>query len=131
MIVDTSALFAIIFNEPDFLHYMEQMLSAKGNLAISVATQVEAHIVAQRSGIEGAEEELEKLIEDYGIAAIPLSLSVGKMAIDAHRQFGRQSGSKAKLNYGDCFAYALAKETGEPLLYKGDDFSHTDIESAA
>jgi ribonuclease VapC len=128
MIVDTSALFAIIFNEPDFRQFILKLLSAKGNLAMSVATQVEAHVVAQRSGVQGAEEELERLIADYDIAIVPLSPMLGKIAIDAHRQYGRQSGSKAKLNYGDCFSYALAKERGEPLVYKGKDFAFTDID---
>ena len=129
MIVDTSALFAILFNEADNEHFVGLLASEQGNLSMSVATQVEAYVVAHRSGRPEIEAELGRLIDDYGIVAVAVTAEAGRIAIEAHRKYGKGSGHPARLNFGDCFAYALAKAQGEPLLFKGKDFGATDIES--
>jgi ribonuclease VapC len=130
MIVDTSALYAILFSEPERINFLTLLADQRENVEISAATLVEAHIVAQRSGDEHLENDLADLIEEFGIQPIPVSLQAMQYAIEAHRQYGRGSNHPAKLNFGDCFSYALAKECGEPLLFKGNDFAETDIQSA-
>ena len=69
------------------------------------------------------------MVDRLGIAVVPVSVEQVRLGRVAHQRFGRGSGHPARLNLGDCFAYALAKDTGEPLLYKGDDFVHTDVRS--
>jgi ribonuclease VapC len=127
MIVDTSVLFAILFREPERNQLIGKLTAQTGNLSMSVATQVEAHVVAQRAGVANLERDLAALIKDYGIRIVPLSTEAGQIAIEAHRNFGKGSGHRARLNFGDCFSYALAKEMAEPLLYKGRDFGATDL----
>lgn len=129
MIVDSSALIAIIWLE-DGNEKFVRTLAATSNSAISSSTLLEARIVAQRSGFDGAESNLTALVSDHAIEIVPFSESQQQIAADAHRKYGRGSGHPARLNFGDCFAYALAKERGEPLLFKGKDFAETDIESA-
>ncbi len=97
---------------------------------MSVATLLEATIVVSRSKDARHRRQLDQLITDYGIEIVPVTLAQGALARAAHDAFGRGSGHPAKLNFGDCFAYALAKETGEPLLFKGNDFAQTDIDPA-
>ena len=70
------------------------------------------------------------LLGSWGVTLVPVSVEQAKIAREAYRDFGRGQKHPAKLNYGDCFAYALARERGIPLLYKGDDFVHTDVQSA-
>ncbi len=129
MIIDSSALIAIIWLEDGNEKFVRK-LAATSNSAISSSTLLEARIVAQRSGFDGAESNLTALVADHAIEIVPFSLSQQQIAADAHRKYGRGSGHPARLNFGDCFAYALAKERGEPLLFKGKDFSETDIENA-
>ena len=129
MIVDSSALFAIISRESEYESFVDALIDAD-DLAISSATLLEVRIVAQRSGLQNAENQVLALIDDYAIQIVPFSASQQHIAADAHRRYGRGTGHPARLNYGDCFAYALAKERGEALLYKGKDFSETDIISA-
>ncbi len=76
------------------------------------------------------EENILALISDHAVEVIPFTPAQQALAADAHRTYGKGSGHAAKLNFGDCFSYALAKETGEPLLFKGDDFAQTDIACA-
>ena len=130
MIVDTSALYAILFDEPDSAHFIGMLASEQGNLSMSVATQVEAYVVAHRSGRPEIEAALGRMLDDYGIAALAVTPEAGRIAIEAHRTYGQGSGHPARLNFGDCFSYALAKSQGEPLLFKGKDFVSTDIASA-
>lgn len=97
--------------------------------SISAATLLEASMVFEgRVGHRGA-AELDQLIASLGIAVIPFTQSQAALAREAFRRFGKGR-HPARLNFGDCIAYALAKERGEPLLFKGDDFSQTDIEAA-
>ena len=124
MIVDSSALLAVILEEPDADRYLRAMESRPGR--ISAASWVEVGIVADaRSPRIGGEVDV--LIDDLQLEVVPLTRRQAAIARRAHRRYGRGSGSPAKLNFGDCLAYALASETGEPLLFKGDDFTHTDV----
>jgi len=75
-------------------------------------------------------ERFDEFFKEANISVEPVTLEQARLAREAYRDFGKGSGHPAKLNFGDCFAYALAKATGEPLLFKGDDFIHTDISSA-
>lgn len=130
MIVDTSVLIAVLRREAGYEDIIATLANAPDALSISAATMVEAHVVAQRLKLDGLEEKLVALINDLGIVIEPFGTTQVTVAATAHRTFGRGSGHPAKLNFGDCFSYALAKETGEPLLFKGDDFSQTDLTPA-
>lgn len=127
MIVDSSALMAIVNDEPG----AEEVLraAARADCRMSVATRLEVAIVADsRSAAHG--ERLDAIIEELKIEVVPDSIRLGEVARIAYRRYGRGSGSPARLNFGDCFAYALSVTTGEPLLYVGDDFPHTDVTPA-
>ena len=128
MVVDTSALVAILFNESDAERYAKALASASRRV-LSVVTRVElAFVVEGRKGDTGR-AALEQLLSegDFEIAAVTAHQAM--TAIDAFRRFGRGR-HRAALNIGDCFVYALAATSNEPLLYKGDDFAWTDLRSA-
>lgn len=97
---------------------------------MSAANYVEVGIVvdAQRNPV--ASRRVDDAIAQARIQIVPVTEAQARIARDAYRDFGKGSGHPARLNYGDCFAYALAKEAGEPLLFKGNDFSKTDVEPA-
>lgn len=126
MIIDTSAVFAILRAEPDaatFASAIEQATVRR----LSAASFVEAAAVIDGSRDPVASRKLDDLLAEAEISIVPVTATQAHLARDAYRDFGRGSGHPARLNFGDCFAYALAKESGEPLLFKGDDFTHTDI----
>lgn len=128
MIVDSSAVLAILFKEPDYEYYKRAMSEAERCL-MSVANFLESTIVLEgRVGSAGG-HELDFLVEDARIQLVEVTVEHAQAARRAWRQFGKGN-HPAALNFGDCFAYALAKETGEPLLFKGGDFSQTDIGTA-
>ena len=129
MIVDTSALIAILKNEPEALRF-SLAIESDDNPKLSVVNFVEAAVVTDSARNPVVSRRLDELIKFGEIEIRPVSVEQGRLARAAYRDFGRGSGHAAKLNFGDCFAYALAAETGEPLLYKGFDFSATDIKSA-
>jgi ribonuclease VapC len=125
MVLDTSAVIAILQNEPGSDHLVKAMESA-GTLRISAASAVEAGIIMlTRYGEEG-ELELDLLLHRLGITVVPVTESLAAMARHAYRKFGKGR-HPARLNFGDCFAYALAVSLNEPLLFTGDDFSKTDV----
>ncbi|MCM0020497.1 MAG: type II toxin-antitoxin system VapC family toxin [Tagaea sp.] len=129
MIVDSSALIAILRKEdesPSFLAAIE----ASSMRSISAVNLVESSIVAQRSGGAAGEAILDELVVRFELHPVSVDLRQMEIAREAHRRFGKGTGHPARLNFGDCFAYALAKATGRPLLYKGADFALTDIEPA-
>lgn len=130
MIVDTSALIAVLRDEPEGRAFAKALANAPSALAVSAATLLEAHIVAQRLDTKGLEERLDELIADLAVEIVPFDSLQLSAAITAHRRYGKGSGHPARLNFGDCFAYALAMENGEPLLFKGDDFARTDVKAA-
>jgi len=72
-------------------------------------------------------KQLEQLLEQLSVSVVPVTTAQARIARRAQREYGRGSGHPARLNFGDCYSYALSKDTGEPLLFKGDDFSRTDV----
>ena len=126
MIVDSSALIAILDAEADAAVYAEALAEADVPL-ISAATLIEAGIVmVNRHGPRGA-KKVYALIDEAGIGIEEVTPHQARMAIDAFVAYGKGRKHKAGLNYGDCFVYALAEATGMPLLFKGDDFRQTDL----
>jgi ribonuclease VapC len=128
LIVDSSAVMAIMLGESDAPQYA-QALSAVSPLRMSTATFLETAIVAEGRGGANARRLLDRLLEGIRIELVPVTVEQAHVAREAWQQFGRGN-HPAALNFGDCFAYALARTAGEPLLYKGEDFALTDIESA-
>jgi len=126
MIVDTSALVAIIGQEPDAPLFAAALESAPVN-RISAGTWLEASIVIDRAHDPLVSRRFDEILEEGGFVIEPVTVSQARIARGAYRDFGKGSGHPARLNFGDCFAYALARELDEPLLFKGDDFLHTDI----
>ena len=128
MIVDTSALLAILFIEPDAERF-EVSLAANWPSRMSVANVLEASIVAEGRGGEAAGRALDRLLARAEIEPVSVTAEHLAAARRAWRRFGKGN-HKAALNFGDCFAYALSEVTGEPLLFKGGDFALTDVERA-
>ncbi len=127
MIVDSSALIAVLGGEPDADRVLDAAVAVPCKM--SIASWLEVAIVADnRSAAHG--ERLDRLIESLGIEIVPVTVRQGEVARLAHQRYGRGSGSPARLNYGDCFAYALSVVEGEPLLYVGEHFAHTDVAAA-
>jgi ribonuclease VapC len=127
--VDTSALLALLLAEDD-ARPIEAVFLSGGEFLISTATFLEANVVFVRRGMPEIAAELDRLIERLDIRLAPFTPAQARIACDAYRRFGRGAGHPAALNFGDCFAYALAKEEGAPLLFKGDDFARTDVVAA-
>ena len=129
IVVDASALVAIIAGEPDANRFAAA-ISKQDEIYLSTATAVETFIVVgSRWGGEGR-DRLEQVLAAAGIRLQPVDERLMRMAIEGFDRFGRGSGHPARLNYGDCFSYALARVFDAPLLFKGDDFVHTDVRSA-
>ena len=128
MIVDSSALLAVLLREPDSERYETAIATAAG-CRMSAVNLLETSIVVEGRGGAAAGHELDVFLDRAGIEPAPITTEQVQVARIAWRRFGKGN-HPARLNLGDCFAYALAKSTGEPLLYKGDDFSRTDIEAA-
>ena len=126
MIVETSALIAILFEEDDAEKFRQAIASAPVR-RMSAANYVEAGIVIDSQKNPLASGRVVEFLTRASIEIEGVTASQAKIARQAYRDFGKGSGHPAKLNFGDCFAFALAVETGEPLLYKGDDFTHTGI----
>ena len=126
MIIDSSALIAILRDEPEAM-ICAKAIEAASRCRISAANFVESAIVIDGSRDPVASRRFDDLIKEAGLVVEPVTEAQARIAREAYRDFGRGSGHPARLNFGDCFAYALARATGEPLLFKGDDFSHTDI----
>jgi ribonuclease VapC len=129
VVVDTSAVTAVVFGEPDAEIFLSVMLANAGDLQMSAGTAVEVGIVVEaRQGAE-ATKDLGILMDRLGIATVPVDRVQAEAAVAAWRRFGKRR-HPANLNLGDCFSYALAKLTAAPLLFKGRDFGQTDITSA-
>lgn len=129
MIVDSSAIIAIIKNEPEARAFADAIEAAKV-VRISAASYVESRIVAARYKDPILSSRLEEILENPGLLIEPVTAKQALIAWEAYRDYGKGSGHPANLNFGDCFSYALAREKREPILYKGDDFVHTDLRSA-
>ena len=128
MIVDRSALLAILFSEADADRYASAITEAE-SCRISAATFVESAVVVDMQTAETGGRQLDTLLRRAGILIEPLTEEQAHVARQAYADFGKGR-HPAGLNLGDCFSYALAKVSGEPLLFKGQDFSQTDITSA-
>ncbi len=128
MIVDSSAIIAILRNEPD-AGAMAEALQEAPIRHISAVTYVEAAIVADNDRNPLLSRRFDGLVRDAQMLVEPVTTRQAELARQAYRDFGKGR-HKAGLNLGDCFAYALAKDMDEPLLFKGDDFCHTDVEAA-
>lgn len=124
MIIDTSALMAVLRNEPEARRF-EELLANEEN-RISAATLLEAQLVAAQRRLSA---ELAELLDLAAAEVVPFDEVQVALALEGFHRFGKGR-HPAALNFGDCFAYALAKALNEPLLFKGDDFSKTDIEPA-
>jgi|SRR6185437_1223316 len=128
MVLDSSAIIAILFQESDaslFSSAMEQSSSRK----MSAGTYLETAIVIEQSARARGAEDFDRLVREARIEVIPVDLQQAEIAREAYRRYGKGN-HRAGLNFGDCFAYALAKATDEKLLFKGADFGRTDIEPA-
>ncbi len=128
MIVDTSAVIAVLRNEPDAVDIGEAMRQASV-LRMSAVTYVEAGVVTDGNKNPVLSRRFDDLLRDVRMQIEEVTCQQAKIARQAYRDFGKGR-HKAALNFGDCFAYALAKDLDEPLLFKGSDFRHTDIEAA-
>lgn len=126
MVIDTSALLAILLDEPERRLFNEQIEGSTRRL-VSAATLLEAGIVLETRSGAAAGRELDLLIHRARFEVVPVDLDQLELARDGFRRYGKGR-HPAGLNFGDCFSYALAKLTGEPLLFKGSDFSQTDIQ---
>lgn len=129
MIVDSSVLVAILFNEPEAPAYLEALYPIS-HPRISAASFLEAAIVIDSRRRPALSGRLDELVRGLRLLIEPVTEEQARLARAAYQDYGRGSGHPAQLNFGDCFAYALARVTGEPLLFKGDDFIHTDITPA-
>ncbi len=126
MIVDASALVAILNLEPDGRDYEAALETSPVN-RISAATYLEVSIVIDRAHDPLVSRRLDEILAAGAFVIEPVTETQARIAREAYRDFGKGSGHAAGLNFGDCFAYALARDLNEPLLFKGDDFRHTDI----
>lgn len=130
MVVDTSAIVAVLRAEPE-AEALARAMAAASVRRVSAASYVEAGAVIDGSRDPVASRRLDELLDALEARIEPVTEEQARAARAAYRDFGRGSGHSAGLNYGDCFAYALAKSVGEPLLFKGDDFGATDVVAAA
>jgi ribonuclease VapC len=129
VIVDTSALIAVLHNEPEAMIFAT-LLDAAPQCRMSAASFFETSIIVDKRRRPGGGRRFEDLLRELRMVIEPVTEEQVRVAREAYRDYGRGSGHPARLNFGDCFAYALARATGETLLFKGDDFHHTDIAPA-
>lgn len=126
MIIDTSAFVAILRDEAEAEAFLEAIRTSLPR-RVSAGSYLELGIVVDGPGDPVASRRVDELLKRLSVLIEPVTEGQAKIARDAYRDFGKGSGHRAGLNFGDCFAYALARERNEPLLFKGDDFGHTDI----
>jgi ribonuclease VapC len=129
MVLDTSALVAMLLGEPERDRFITALADAEDPL-ISAATLLEASIVVQNKLGDDGVEDLDQLLSAAGVRCVAVDLAQVRAAREGYARFGKGRGP-AGLNYGDCFSYALATVTGRPLLFKGEDFSQTGVSAAA
>ena len=125
MVLDTSAILALLLDEPEAEEF-RTALELDDTRIVSAATLLEAAVVIEARKGDAAGRELDRLIDKAGIAVVSVDADQVEEARRAWRRFGRGR-HEAGLNYGDLFSYALSRTTGEPLLFKGDDFRRTDV----
>lgn len=130
MIVDSSAVIAVLKEEPGAERFLRELCGAAKYKWMSAANYLEAAIAVDANRNPLLSRRFDDLIAGTGIVVEPVTREQAEIARAAYRDFGKGSGHPAGLNFGDCFAYALARARLEPLLFKGDDFSHTDVAAA-
>ena len=130
MIIDTSALIAVLRGEPEASAFVDA-LARSTDSKMSAGTLLEASVVVDANRDPVLSARFDELIDAAAIEIAPIDGDLARIARQAYRDYGKGSGHPAGLNFGDCFAYALARKTGEPLLCKGDDFVHTDLRLVA
>jgi ribonuclease VapC len=126
MVIDTSALLAILLNEPERRGFNEEIAGAATRLMSSASFLETAIVIETRKGDSGA-RDLDLFLHQAAIEVVGVDHNQAQIARRAWRSYGKGN-HPAGLNFGDCFVYALAKASGEPLLFKGKDFSQTDLE---
>jgi ribonuclease VapC len=129
LIIDTSAVVALLRNEPDADRYADALATAS-EPRISAGNYIEVGIVIDLNRDPVLSRRLDDLLATARVEVEPVTQLHAELARRAYRDFGKGSGHPAGLNFGDCFAYALARATGEPLLFKGHDFGYTDVQPA-
>ena len=130
MIVDSSALIALLHKEAGYQRLLDALLAARKSCRMASPNFVETAIVIDSRRDPALSRRFDSLIDDFQIEIVPFTAEHARIAREAYRDFGKNSGHPAKLNFGDSMAYALAVSEREPLLFVGDDFPHTDIEAA-
>lgn len=128
MVIDSSALIAIVTGEPERRAFIEAIVAADTRL-VAAPTLLETSLVLFSRAGEGRLQDLRDVCARGDVETVPFGPEHVELALDAFRRFGKGR-HPAGLNFGDCFSYALAKATREPLLFKGDDFSRTDVKRA-
>jgi len=128
MYVDSSAILAILLEEPDAPELLKKLAEASDPFT-SIVTKVEASLAfgRVRKDVSVAARIVSNLLRHLHIREVPAEPAMFEHVINAAAQYGKESGHPAKLNFGDCFSYAYAKQAGVPLLYKGNDFARTDL----
>lgn len=129
MIIDTSAILTVLKREEGWEDFATAMEHSKAN-AISAATFFEAGIVVDSYRNAILSRRLDEFMVEANMAIEPVTAEQARIARQAYRDYGKGGGHPAQLNFGDCFSYALARDKREPLLFKGDDFVHTDLRPA-
>ena len=129
MVIDTSAIVALVRSEPGHERISDALADAD-SCVMSAATRVELGIVLDQRVLAAENRRATRILDQARVVIAPVDEALALRAIDAHRAFGRGSGHPARLNFGDCFSYALAIALDEPLLFVGDDFSCTDVTPA-
>ena len=129
MIIDSSAVLAILFADEDALDFARAIETAEAR-RMSAANWLETAIRVDIGGDPIASNAFDDIMREAGVIVEAVTVEQAEIARRAYRAYGKGTRHRAGLNFGDCFAYALAKTTGEPLLFKGDDFSRTDVRAA-
>jgi ribonuclease VapC len=129
MIVDSSALVAIFNKEPDG-PTLARKIDEAASVSVSAAIYLETAIVIEKDRNPVVSARFDELILELEMVIEPVTFEQAKIARQAYRDYGKGSGHPANLNFGDCFSYALARDKREPILYKGNDFVHTDLRPA-
>lgn len=129
MIVDASAILAILLKEPEEYRFADVLTEQADTVVLSPVNYLEVALRVDRGDMAVASDKLDQIIASMNVRLVDITPDQARLAREAYKQFGKGN-HPAKLNLGDCFAYALAKARREPLLFKGDDFRMTDIEAA-
>lgn len=129
VVVDTSALLAILEGEPDAERFEQALFRSRGDAQITAANLLEAMLVIESRNPDNGAQDLRSLIDIFAITVEPVTHELAEVAFHAWKRFGKGR-HPAALKYGDCFAYALARHLGAPLLFKGKDFLQTDVADA-